>query len=127
MGINPDESPSNPGAAGPYRQSQRKDIYLKHAQLLVKSGNAYLAFDTAAELENLREVAAQKGERFIYNWENRNRLKNSLSLSADEVAELIENKAPERPRAVWCYVFNAHFLVVFAQLGNAAHVFFKTK
>ena len=94
LGINPDESPSNPGAAGPYRQSQRKDIYLKHAQLLVKSGNAYLAFDTAAELENLREVAAQKGERFIYNWKNRNELKNSLSLSVGEVNALIENKTP---------------------------------
>lgn len=94
LGINPDESPSNPGAAGPYRQSQRKDIYLKHAQLLAKSGYAYLAFDTAAELENLREVAAQKGERFIYNWKNRNELKNSLSLSVGEVNALIENKTP---------------------------------
>lgn len=94
LGINPDESPSSPGAAGPYRQSQRKDIYQKHAQLLVKSGNAYLAFDTAAELENLREVAAQKGERFIYNWKNRNELKNSLSLSVGEVNALIENKTP---------------------------------
>ena len=94
LGINPDESPSSPGAAGPYRQSQRKDIYQKHAQLLMKSGNAYLAFDTAAELENLREVAAQKGERFIYNWKNRNELKNSLSLSVGEVNALIENKTP---------------------------------
>ena len=94
LGISPDESPSKPGTAGPYRQSERKDGYLKDAKLLVKNSCAYLAFDTADELQSLREAAEQKGERFIYNWENRSRLKNSLSLSADEVAELIENKAP---------------------------------
>ena len=94
LGISPDESPSKPGTAGPYRQSERKYGYLKYAKLLVKNSNAYLAFDTADELQGLREAAEQKGERFIYNWENRNRLKNSLSLSADEVAALIENKAP---------------------------------
>lgn len=94
LGISPDESPSKPGTAGPYRQSERKEGYLKDAKLLVKNSSAYLAFDTADELQSLREAAEQKGERFIYNWENRNRLKNSLSLSADEVAELIENKAP---------------------------------
>ena len=94
LGISPDESPSKPGTAGPYRQSERKYGYLKYAKLLVKNSSAYLAFDTADELQGLREAAEQKGERFIYNWENRNRLKNSLSLSADEVAALIENKAP---------------------------------
>lgn len=94
LGINPDESPNKPGTTGPYRQSERKDIYLKHAQLLVKTGNAYLAFDTADDLQNLREAAEQKGERFIYNWKNRNNLKNSLSLGAEEVATLIENKTP---------------------------------
>ena len=94
LGISPDESPSKPGTAGPYRQSERKYGYLKYAKLLVKNSSAYLAFDTADELQGLRDAAEQKGERFIYNWENRNRLKNSLSLSADEVAALIENKAP---------------------------------
>ena len=94
LSISPDESPSKPGTTGPYRQSERKDGYLKYAQLLVKNSSAYLAFDTADELQSLREAAEQKGGRFIYNWENRNHLKNSLSLSADEVAELIENKAP---------------------------------
>lgn len=94
LGISPDESPNKPGTTGPYRQSERKDIYLKHAQLLVKTGNAYLAFDTADDLQNLRETAEQKGERFIYNWKNRSDLKNSLSLNAEEVATLIENKNP---------------------------------
>jgi glutamyl-tRNA synthetase len=94
LGINPDESPNNPGAFGPYRQSERKTGYLQHAEALVKTGNAYLAFDTAAALQNLREAAEKEGERFIYNWENRNDLKNSLSLNAAEVEALIESKTP---------------------------------
>ena len=94
LGISPDEGPNKGGASGPYRQSERKKNFLKHAELLVENGNAYLAFDTAADLQNLRDAAEQKGERFIYNWKNRDALKNSLSLSAEEVAALIENKTP---------------------------------
>ena len=94
LGINPDESPNNPGAFGPYRQSERKESYLQHAQQLVKTGNAYLAFDTTDALQGLREAAEQEGGRFIYNWENRNALKNSLSLSPAEVDALIERNTP---------------------------------
>ncbi len=94
LGINPDESPNNPGAFGPYRQSERKESYLQHAQQLVKTGNAYLAFDTTGALQGLREAAEQEGGRFIYNWENRNVLKNSLSLSPAEVGALIESNTP---------------------------------
>ena len=94
LGINPDESPNNPGAFGPYRQSERKESYLKHAQQLVKTGNAYLAFDTTDALQGLREAAEQEGGRFLYNWENRNALKNSLSLSPAEVDALIESNTP---------------------------------
>lgn len=94
LGINPDESPNNPGAFGPYRQSERKESYLQHAQQLVKTGNAYLAFDTTGALQGLREAAEQEGGRFIYNWENRNALKNSLSLSPAEVGALIESNTP---------------------------------
>ncbi len=94
LGISPDESPTMPGTGGPYRQSERKEGYLKHAELLVKNGCAYLAFDTADELKDLREEAEQQGGRFVYNWENRGVLKNSLSLEAEEVATLIKNKTP---------------------------------
>ena len=94
LGINPDESPNNPGAFGPYRQSERKESYLLHAQQLVKTGNAYLAFDTTNALQGLREAAEQEGGRFLYNWENRNALKNSLSLSPAEVDALIESNTP---------------------------------
>lgn len=64
LGIRPDESPNSPGAFGPYRQSERKAGYLSHAQLLVKTGNAYLAFDSSDELLKLREAAEQKGSDF---------------------------------------------------------------
>ena len=94
LGINPDESPNNPGAFGPYRQSERKESYLQNAQQLVKTGNAYLAFDTTDALQGLREAAEQEGGRFLYNWENRNALKNSLSLSPAEVDALIESNTP---------------------------------
>ena len=94
LGINQDESPNNPGDFGPYRQSERKESYLQHAQQLVKTGNAYLAFDTTDALQGLREAAEQEGGRFIYNWENRNALKNSLSLSPAEVDALIESNTP---------------------------------
>ncbi len=94
LGIRPDESPNSPGAFGPYRQSERKAEYLSHAQLLVKTGNAYLAFDSSDELLKLREAAEQKGRRFLYNWENRRGLKNSLSLSEREVNAFVKNKTP---------------------------------
>ena len=94
MGISPDEGPHTAGNYGPYRQSERKEGYLAHAQKLVNNSNAYLAFDTAAELQHLRETAEKRGRRFVYNWENRSSLKNSLSMSAEEVSSLISKKTP---------------------------------
>lgn len=84
-GIPADESPVKPGNFGPYRQSERKAIYKKYADELIASGNAYYAFDTAEELDFHRKDHEAKGKTFIYNWHNRLKLKNSLSLSAEEV------------------------------------------
>ncbi|MEO8854295.1 MAG: glutamate--tRNA ligase family protein, partial [Ginsengibacter sp.] len=53
-GIQPDEGIHNPGEFGPYRQSERKEIYRQYAEQLVESGHAYYAFDTPEEIENLR-------------------------------------------------------------------------
>ena len=92
LGISPDEGPHTAGNYGPYRQSERKESYIKHAQKLVNNSDAYLAFDTAEELQNLREAAEKKGIRFVYNWENRTDLKNSLSMSSEEVSALIGKK-----------------------------------
>ncbi len=94
-GIIPDESPWKPGEIGPYRQSERNDIYAEYAEKLVKEGKAYYAFDTPEELGELREVfEKEKGESFFYNAVMRNRLKNSLTLSPAEVEEKINNGEP---------------------------------
>ena len=78
---------------GPYRQSERKDIYKKHIQELLDSGNAYYAFDTAEDLDRERKGHEEKGKTFIYNWHNREkgRLVNSLVLTSDDVEKRIKN------------------------------------
>jgi len=53
-GLEPDESPLHKGSFGPYRQSERKETYKKYAEQLVEKGNAYYAFDTPEELEEMR-------------------------------------------------------------------------
>lgn len=74
----------NIGKYGPYRQSERKHLYEKYADELVKSGNAYYAFDTSEKLGFHRKDHEAKGKTFIYNWHNRLKLDNSLSLSDEE-------------------------------------------
>ena len=81
-----DEGPGKNEKFGPYRQSERKDLYKKYADQLIESGWAYYAFDTAEELDAHRKDHEEKGKTFIYNWHNRLKLNNSLALSADEVA-----------------------------------------
>ena len=86
-----DEGPNKNEKFGPYRQSERKEIYKKYAEELIKNGNAYYAFDTAEELDFHRADHEEKGKTFIYNWHNRAKLTNSISLSAEEVAKRIAN------------------------------------
>lgn len=88
-GILPDESPANPGAFGPYRQSERKPSYRQYAEQLVAAGYAYYAFDTAEELDALR----QSQPNFRYSHENRLNLRNSLNLSPEETQELLHANA----------------------------------
>lgn len=85
-----DEGPNIGGDFGPYRQSERKDIYKKYIQQLLDSDNAYYAFDTAEKLDFHRKDHEAKGKTFIYNWHNRLKLDNSLSLSAEEVQKRID-------------------------------------
>ncbi|WP_428743490.1 glutamate--tRNA ligase [Tenacibaculum sp.] len=84
-----DEGPGKNEKFGPYRQSERKDLYKKYADELIEKGWAYYAFDTAEELDAHRKDHEEKGKTFIYNWHNRQKLNNSLALSADEVAAKI--------------------------------------
>ncbi|QBO58187.1 glutamate--tRNA ligase [Chryseobacterium salivictor] len=93
-GIIPDESPKHGGPFAPYRQSERRDIYDKHLAELLKTDYAYLAFDTPEELDEVRNEFEKNGEVFAYNNMTRNRLKNSLTLSKEEVQKLTDEKVP---------------------------------
>lgn len=89
-GIEPDESPLHGGDYGPYRQSERRELYRVYAEQLVENGYAYYAFDTAEELEEYR----RQYPNFRYSHENRMQLRNSLSLPADETERLLAGGAP---------------------------------
>ncbi len=80
-GIVIDEGVEQGGEYGPYRESDRKDIYRQYAIQLFDKGYAYYAFDTPEELEALRLEAEKEGKTFTYNSVVRHKLKNSLSLS----------------------------------------------
>jgi glutamyl-tRNA synthetase len=88
-GIKVDEGIREGGKFGPYRQSERREIYKKYADQLIESGHAYYAFDTSEELDSLRKNAEDNKDTFTYNSATRKRLNNSLTLSADEVAAKI--------------------------------------
>lgn len=79
--------PSAKHPHAPYRQSQRKNIYHKYAQELVDKGDAYYSFDSAQELELMRERAMSEGKTFTYNHEVRESLNNSLRLSDSEIQQ----------------------------------------
>lgn len=85
-----DEGPGKNEKFGPYRQSERKHLYKEYADQLISSGNAYYAFDTAETLDFHRKDHEAKGKTFIYNWHNRLKLSNSLSLSAEETQAKID-------------------------------------
>lgn len=90
-GITPDEGPGIGGNYGPYVQSERKEMYRPYAEELVKKEKAYYAFDTPEELDAVREQAKQMGmPNWQYNSVTRASLKNSLTLSADEVNRRLE-------------------------------------
>ena len=91
LNISFDEGGEKEGEYGPYRQSERKDIYKQYAEQLIATGNAYYAFDTSEELNFHRKNHEEKGKTFIYNWHNREKLNNSISLSEEEVAAKIKN------------------------------------
>ena len=75
----------------PYRQSQRRPIYRQYAEQLVAAGWAYYAFDSAEELNERRASAEAQGQTFMYNAATRGSLRNSLTLSAEEVQNLLES------------------------------------
>ena len=88
-GIHTDEGVEQGGPHAPYRQSERKEIYLQYAKQLVQSGNAYYAFDTAEQLDALRKQAEADGKTFAYDYTVRRQLQTSLALTQQEVDERI--------------------------------------
>ena len=104
-GLTFDEDPRQSGEYAPYRQSERKGLYKEYAEKLVKDGNAYYAFDTPEELEAMRSKL--KENRVLnpqYDIMTRSSMKNSLTLSEDEVNQklaagepyVIRLKVPEK-------------------------------
>ena len=90
VGLVPDEGVSFGGEYGPYRQSDRKAIYLEYALQLVQRGHAYYAFDTPEALEARRESE----DNFTYNQFTRSGLSNSLTLSSEEVQKHLDAGLP---------------------------------
>lgn len=94
-GIMPTEGPGLGGDFGPYVQSERKAMYKPYAEQLIASEKAYYAFDSAEELDRMRDQAKTMGmPNWQYNSVTRNSMRNSLTLPQSEVAELLASGAP---------------------------------
>ena len=90
LGIKIDEGVREGGAYGPYKQSERRDIYREHVKMLLDAGKAYIAFDTPEELEAARAAKPN----FQYDASTRMSMRNSLSMPAEEVKRLIDEGTP---------------------------------
>ncbi len=86
LGIGIDEGVREGGPFGPYKQSERRDIYRQHVKQLLDAGRAYIAFDTPEELDARRKEIAN----FQYDASTRGMMRNSLTMPADEVQALID-------------------------------------
>ena len=94
-GIEPDESPAKGGNYGPYRQSERRDLYQEHVEKLLATGSAYYAFDTEEELTARRESEKAAGNHnFRYDASTRDSMRNSLSLGEAETQKLLDAGTP---------------------------------
>lgn len=89
-GIIPDEGPGFGGEYGPYRQSERKALYRQYAEQLVADGYAYYAFDTPEDLDKKRSELPN----FQYGHAHRHEMRNSISLSEEEVKQLLAGGVP---------------------------------
>ncbi len=101
VGIPFDEGPSKDGGYGPYRQSERKHLYKQYADELIANQKAYYAFDTPERLAFHRKDHEARGKTFIYNWHNRLKLDNSLSLAKDEVEKRLASGEDYVIRFLW--------------------------
>src|ERR1700741_33606 len=94
-GIEPNEGIGfGDGPYAPYRQSDRKPMYKQYAMQLIESGHAYYAFDTSEELDEMRKRMEAIGGSSSYNAVTRQNMKNSLTLSEDELKQRLANNDP---------------------------------
>lgn len=94
-GIAPNEGVKAGGKYGPYRQSERKEMYRAYADQLIESGKAYYAFDTPEELDAMRDrLKLAKVASPQYNAISRETMRNALTMSSEEVEKLIANGIP---------------------------------
>lgn len=94
-GLEPDESTVHGGQSGPYRQSERKEMYRSYAEKLVEKGYAYYAFDTAHDLDEMRiKMRTDNNTNPQYDHKVRQAMRNSLSLSEEEVKKLLSVNTP---------------------------------
>ena len=89
-GISPDEGPSMQGAFGPYRQSERRAVYEKYIIELIDRGQAYYAFDTTEQLNDIRAKHEEQKKSFKYGANNRTKFNNSLSQSHENTQKLLK-------------------------------------
>ncbi|MBK9107029.1 MAG: glutamate--tRNA ligase [Saprospiraceae bacterium] len=105
LNLLPDEGPENGGPYQPYRQSERKQIYRDHAEILLKKGKAYYAFDTTEALDALRK-SGDGNQKYDYN--TRIQMRNSTNMNAEQLsaafkaneAYVIRLKVPENEEVV---------------------------
>ncbi len=94
-GLDFDEGPGVGGPHEPYYQSKRRALYLKHARRLVDSGKAYYAFDTPAEIEDMRARLQKAGNPSPrYDAITRMSMRNSITLAEDETERLLADETP---------------------------------
>lgn len=95
LGLDLDESPSKGGIHAPYKQSERREIYQKHIKTLLENKKAYYAFDTAEELTEMRnKLIEQKSSIQHYNSQTRSSMRNSFTMTEQEVEELLAKNTP---------------------------------
>lgn len=94
-GLDYSEGPDKPGKFGPYRQSERSAIYKQFADQLIENGNAYFAFDTTEEIEEMRSRLEKSGNPSPkYDAITRMSMKNSLTLPKEEVEKRLASGDP---------------------------------
>ncbi len=95
VGIKVDEGIKEGGAYGPYKQSERRDIYKEHIDILLKKGHAYYAFDTPEELDEMRKRLEESGSSIRhYSALTRKNMKNSFTMTKEELENQINSGKP---------------------------------